>query len=66
MKDTENSEWHASLLVDHEIGQDPIKKDLLIREIGAAVTAVRDIRQLVETREQFSDDSVGRLHALLL
>jgi hypothetical protein len=49
MKHPENLKGLASRRVDDEVGEDPVEKNLLVREIGAAVTTARVVGQPIET-----------------
>src|ERR1035438_3495746 len=66
VQDSENLKGLASGFIDDEVGKDPVEKNLPAGEIGAAVTAVWHVSQLVDTLEERSEDPVRRLHALLL
>jgi hypothetical protein len=66
MQHPENPKGIASRFINDEVGENPVEKNLPAREIGAAVAAVWDIGQLVKTFEEFGDDPVRSLHALLL
>lgn len=66
VKNTENLKGLAAGFIDHEVGENPVEENLLASEIGAAVAAVWDVSQRVETSEELSDDPIRRLHALLV
>jgi hypothetical protein len=66
VKNTENLKGLAAGFVDHEVGENPVEKNLPASEIGATVAAVWDVSQLVETSEELSDDPIRRVHALLV
>jgi hypothetical protein len=63
---SENLKRIASRFINDKVRENPVEKNLLVREISAAVAAVWDVGQLVKTFEQLSDNSVRRVHALLL
>ena len=58
--------WLASGFIDDEVAENPVEKNLPTREIWAAVAAVGEVCKLEEAFEEFSDDPVGRLHAIPL
>jgi hypothetical protein len=49
VRDTKNPKGLASRLIDDEVRKNPVEKNLPAREIGAAVPAVWDVGQLIET-----------------
>jgi hypothetical protein len=66
VEDRENLKRLASGFINDEVGENPIEKYLPIRKVGAAMAAVRHIGELVETFEEFSDDSFRSLQAFLI
>jgi hypothetical protein len=53
MQHSKNLKRIASGLINDEVGENPVEKNVPTSEIGAAVAAVRDVRQLVKSLEQF-------------
>ena len=66
MKDSENLKWLASGFINNEVRENSVEKNSPACKIGAAVAAVWNLGQLLKIFEEFSDDSVRRLHSLLL
>ena len=66
VKHAENLERFASRLIDDEVRECLVEKNILVREIGAAMAAAWDIGELVEGLEEFGDDAVCRLQPFAL
>jgi hypothetical protein len=58
VKDSQNLYRIRSGPVDDEIGVDPVENNVPARQIGAAVSAVGDVRQSVQTFKQVSDHPI--------
>jgi hypothetical protein len=63
VRHSENLKRIASRFINDKVRENPVEKNLLVREISAAVAAVWDVGQLVKTFEQLSDNSVRRVHS---
>ena len=66
MKDPEDLEGTAPRLIDDEVGENPVEKNVPLRKVGAPMAAIRDLGQRVKTLEEFGYDPIRRLYALLL
>jgi hypothetical protein len=65
MKHPQNLKRVAAGLIDDEVRENPVEKNITARKIGAAVPTVGDASELVKTFEEFRDDPISRLHAAL-
>jgi hypothetical protein len=65
VKDSENPNGIAPGLIDNEIGENSVEKNLTARKIGASMTAIRNFGDLVKALKEFRNDSIRCLYALL-
>jgi hypothetical protein len=62
----ENLERLTSGRVYDEVREHFVKENVLAGEVGAPVPTIWDVSQIVEASEQFADDAVCNLNALLV
>ena len=66
MEDPENLQRRTSWLINDEVRENPVEKDVPVREIAATVATVRGVSQFVKALEEFAGNPVRCDQALLL
>jgi hypothetical protein len=66
MQDSENSKGTTCRLVNDEIGENPIEKNVSIGQIGPAMAIAWRVGKFGKTFEEFGNKPVRRLHSFLL